>query len=92
VARLFVYSDNLAARVELCEGTDGVTAAFCAGCSRGSEDGIDLLADTHERFHAEDAQQVAAIHVDRCKRCAHEQCLVQKPHGAGRRCLRPDLI
>jgi len=89
MARLFVYSDNLAARVELrtCEEMgDAAYAAFCAGCSRGSEHGFDLLADSRDRWHAEDAQEVAAIHVDGCKRCADSRCLIRDPHDEGRRC------
>lgn len=96
MARLFVYSDNLAARAELrtYETDDGETAyaAFCAGCSRGSEDGIDLLADSRERWHPEDAQQATAIHVDSCKRCADPNCLTRERHDAGRRCRIASLL
>ncbi len=93
MARTFVFSDNLTARVELVQ--DQVTGdwrAYCAGCGperdRGDSD-PDLLRDSHERFVFEDAEQVAAIHVDSCKRCADPDCRTERPHDAGHRCRKP---
>jgi hypothetical protein len=88
MARLFVMSDNLAATVEIRRTDEGDCAVFCIGCSAGSDDGVDLVADTHERFNLEDAEQVAALHADRCKRCADPDCRTEGRHDAGHRCRK----
>jgi len=90
MARVFVYSDNLAARVELVQDSaDGRWAAFCAGCPtspRAQDD--NLLHDTHEQFVFEDAVEVAGIHVDRCTRCADADCRTEGRHDASHRCRK----
>jgi hypothetical protein len=92
MARTFVFSDNLAARAELIhDDVAGEWRAYCAGCSPAYDrydSGPDLLRDTHERFSLEDAEQVAAIHVDQCRRCADPDCRTQGRHDAGHRCRK----
>lgn len=91
MARTFVYSDNLTARVELIRSPDGSEwAAYCVGCSTGREQS-DLLHGAHERFNLADAARVAAIHVDACKRCADPDCRTMGRHDAGHRCRKPML-
>ena len=86
MARLFVYSDNLTARVEIDDPSgEGEYHAACVGC------GIDVVRDSRERFHFEDAVQAAAIHVDACKRCADPDCRTMGRHDAGHRCRKPML-
>lgn len=92
MARLFVFSDNLAARVELTTYDDGgeeAYAAICAGCNRTRVGtGDDLLADTHERWTLADAEQVATLHADGCTRCADPECHAIGRHDAGHRCRK----
>lgn len=88
MARTFIYSDNLSARVELTQDDEGAYVAACAGCNRHVLIRSDLLEESRERFHFEDAEQVAAIHVDQCTRCADPDCQVIPRHDAGRRCRK----
>lgn len=89
MARMFVYSDNLSARVELrVDDESGDYVAFCSGCSRGDVEPRDLLFN-ERAWTAEDVQQFAAIHVDCCKRCADPECLTSGVHDEGRRCRKP---
>lgn len=68
VSRTFVTSDDETVRVELID--DNVTGEWRAYCSVHSpgydryDPGPDLLRDSRERFNLEDAQQLAANHVD----------------------------
>jgi hypothetical protein len=58
MARLYVYSDNLTARVELIQGpVDAIWRAYCIGCVAD-----DLLSGTHEGFGLEDAAEAAGMH------------------------------
>lgn len=88
MARVFVMSDNLTARVEIVQDpVDGWYMAFCAGCSRDQEDPVDLTADTHT-VGMEEAAAIAENHVDRCQRCADPDCRTDVRHDAGHRCRK----
>jgi hypothetical protein len=88
MARVFVFSDNMAARVEVI-ATDGVCYAYCIGCVTGRDSRADdLLEDTHEGYVFEDAVEVASIHADRCTRCADPDCRTEGRHDAGHRCRK----
>jgi hypothetical protein len=85
MARTFVYSDNLATRVEIGqEPGDGTYWATCVGHA----DNASLVDGTHERFVFEDTAQVAEIHADRCTRCADDDCRTPRPHDSGHRCRK----
>jgi hypothetical protein len=91
MARLFVYNDNLTARVELVQRDDGSVAAYCAGCTPaydpfGPID--DMLTDSRERFALADARQFAAAHVDQCRRCVDAGCRTWGKHDAGHHCRK----
>lgn len=89
MARLFVMSDNLAVTVEIRRNNeDGACAVICLGCSAGTVDGLDMVAGSRERWNLEDAEQVAAIHADRCRRCAATDCRTEGRHDAGHRCRK----
>lgn len=81
MARTFVYSDNLTARVELVtDPGDALVHTFCAGCAAEIFDhGFDTL---------DDAEQAAGPHVDRCTACADPACIVSTRHDAGHRCRK----
>jgi hypothetical protein len=90
MARLFVFSDNLAARVELIRDLlSGEWRAYCAGCSPAHDPRSDLLRDLHERFNLADAEQEAEQHVDECRRCADPGCRTAGRHDVGHRCRKP---
>lgn len=62
MARIFVASDDLQVRIEIDDlALEAAYSAVCESC------GQDVLADARERFHFEDAMQVAEIHADRCQ-------------------------
>lgn len=83
MARVFVFSDNLANRVEIeANPLDGTFSAYCYGCSNL----VDLVGGTHEGASLEDTEQVAEIHVDSCDRCAKDSCTAPRPHDLGHRC------
>jgi hypothetical protein len=90
MARIFVTSDNQATRVEIVQDqVNGWYMAFCAGCSRGMVDPVDLTADTNTVTES-DATAIASIHVDACRRCADPNCLNSLRHDVGHRCrFRP---
>lgn len=89
MARTFVFSDNLAARVEIVQDPlTGFFAAYCGGCGRGGYV-TNLVDDCHERFCMEDTQQVAELHADRCQRCADPECRNTARHDSGHRCRKP---
>lgn len=85
MARTFVYSDNLAVRVEIGNDEhDGASyTAICAGHPG------DLVLDTHEMWSFEDACQVAEQHAESCRKCADDACRTPRPHDAGHRCRKP---
>jgi hypothetical protein len=85
MARTFVYSDNLAARVEVApDEYDGASyVATCAGHSGN------LVEDSHEMWSFEDTCQVAELHADSCRKCADDACTTPRPHDAGHRCRKP---
>lgn len=87
MARTFVYSDNLAARVEIGQEPSGERYwAHCFGCSVHSYD--NLVGDMHEQFVYGDTAEVAEIHADSCRRCADDVCRTPRPHDAGHRCRK----
>ena len=90
MARMFVMSDNLAARVELIQDpATGEYTAFCVGCpTHRDAHADDLLHDTSERFSLADAERVAAIHADDCRYCADSDCRTDGAHLAGHRCRK----
>lgn len=86
MARVFVFNDNLSARVEIVKDrAEGWFMAFCDGCSRGLAEPMDLTADTNT-VTEEDATELASLHVDQCKRCADPNCLTTTRHDVGSRC------
>lgn len=95
MARLFVTSDNLAVRVELIQDdVEGYWRAYCAGCTPGYDrydSGPDLLRDSRARFNLADAEDEAAAHADRCRRCADPDCRNGERHDAGHRCRKGPL-
>lgn len=90
MARLFVYSNNLASRVELelSELEEGAWTARCSGCSRAAGSDPDLLAGERERFNLNDAIEAARMHADGCMRCADTECRNALRHDAGHRCRK----
>jgi hypothetical protein len=88
MARLFVMSDNLTARVEIVQDpVNGWYMAYCVGCSRGQDEPADLTADTNT-VTEQDATEIAGLHADRCKRCADPDCRTEGRHDAGHRCRK----
>jgi hypothetical protein len=87
MARTFVYSDNLAARVEIGQepSGDGEYWALCVGHATLTS----LVADTHDMWSFEDTAQVAESHADSCRKCADDACTTPRPHDAGHRCRKP---
>lgn len=84
MARTFVYSDNLAARVEVrvIDDTEyGTWGILCVGCNRWMPDPVEF--DT-----TEDAIAAAEVHADQCPRCADDACRAPRPHDAGHRCRK----
>lgn len=60
MARIFVTTDDLLARVEITWMDEtGSWLALCKECDES------LVAGTHEQFNLEDTVQAAEIHVDR---------------------------
>lgn len=91
MARVFVFNNNLTARVEIVQDAYGTTHAYCIGCVTGRDArNDDLLDGTHERYVFEDAIEVAGIHADGCTRCADPDCRTEGRHDAGHRCRRKD--
>lgn len=87
MSRIFVFSDNLAARVEVGREPDGGDYwAHCFGCATASYS--NLVEDSRERFSFEDTAEAAEIHVDACKKCADDACTTPRPHDAGHRCRK----
>lgn len=84
MARLFVFNDNLTARVEIVDTTGaGDFAAECAGCR------ADILSERAAAGYSEpDAIEEACAHVDRCRRCADPDCRTMARHDAGHRCRK----
>jgi hypothetical protein len=88
MARVFVFSDNLTARIEIVKDpVNGWFMAYCAGCSRGTAEPVDLTAETNT-VTEEDATEIAGPHADRCTRCADPDCRTQARHDAGHRCRK----
>lgn len=83
MARLFVFSDNLAARVEIGRDANDVPEVICAGCN------TNLWPEATEDTPEADLTNEAAIHADRCRRCADDDCYAIRPHDAGHRCRKP---
>jgi hypothetical protein len=86
MARTFVFSDNMAARVEIRpidEVEYGTWGAFCIGCNRWLDDPIEFDS-------TEDAVSAAEVHADACQRCADDTCYAIRPHDPGPRCHRDE--
>lgn len=83
MARTFTYSDNLSARVEVLSDPDWYSIA-CVGHGATEDDPTEIGFRTFE-----DACEGAAIHADRCDRCADDACRTPRPHDAGHRCRKP---
>ena len=93
MARLFVTSDNLAARVELMRDDadpESAWVAICSGCATGrGVDADNLLRDERARFNLEDAiEEIVSPHADHCTRCADPDCRTDGRHDAGHRCRK----
>lgn len=92
MARIFVMSDNLAAKVEVFDDPlTGKYAALCAGCNRGlsATDSTDLLDGERGADHFEDAiEETAYPHADRCQNCADDACMIPTRHVRGHRCRK----
>lgn len=83
MARIFVTSDNQAARVEIVAvGDEGEFAAICLAHTRGRPWTNDdsLVRGLHERWNLADTIEVATSHADTCVRCASPDCSVPDPH------------
>jgi hypothetical protein len=87
MARTFVYSDNLAGRVEVGQEptADGEYWALCVGHATLTS----LVDDSHEMWSFEDTVQVAELHAESCRKCADDACIMARPHDAGHRCRKP---